>query len=498
MKNYNKFIVATLVLAFVVSIPSVTSAENERENNRIKNETKIEHQLEVKSRNHSWIRSEYNSVVGKASGIINWFKNHVGNNYLYNYSHDYDYGNNDSSDSNETLSPEISSITSPTVLEVGETGTWKINASDPQDGNLTYKVDWGESNSLKSLSKTEGTFVQTSTFTHSYTTTGKYKITFTVSNEQGLKTVSTITVKVINSTVKTAPVISDLKTSLIKPTAATIEWKTDLRSNSLVWYDTSSPLNTSVKADIINQFNVINHKVLLNKLTPNTKYYLVVGSTNNVDTTKSEEISFTTPETNSTNPVIVNIIGDTTINTGDTATMTIKAYDPQNKDLTYSVDWGDSSNILFKSLLTNNQIFVQTATLSHTYNNPGTYKATFTVANSTGEKVSSSVNIVVKDKTSDTTNPIISNIQKIVTNSEVTIKWTTNEKSTGLVYYDTNTPIDVNSSTVKVVSDNTLTTNHSIEISDVASNTLYHFIIKSLDASGNAAVSSETVFYTLN
>ncbi|MEM2138023.1 MAG: hypothetical protein QW568_02955, partial [Candidatus Anstonellaceae archaeon] len=40
--------------------------------------------------------------------------------------------------------PAISSFSPPSSLKVGETGTWKITASDPEGGSLSYSILWGD------------------------------------------------------------------------------------------------------------------------------------------------------------------------------------------------------------------------------------------------------------------------------------------------------------------------------------------------------------------
>ncbi len=40
--------------------------------------------------------------------------------------------------------PVISGVSGPTTLRVGETGTWTVQASDPENGTLSYSVIWGD------------------------------------------------------------------------------------------------------------------------------------------------------------------------------------------------------------------------------------------------------------------------------------------------------------------------------------------------------------------
>ena len=91
------------------------------------------------------------------------------------------------------LPPVISGITAPTTLNVGQTGTWTVNAYDQENGSLGYLVNWGDTPNAyptPANNVSQVPFVQTSTFTHSYATAGAYTVAFTVKDNVG-QTVST-------------------------------------------------------------------------------------------------------------------------------------------------------------------------------------------------------------------------------------------------------------------------------------------------------------------
>ncbi len=96
--------------------------------------------------------------------------------------------------------PVIQGFTGPTTLRIDETGIWKIRASDPQNGPLSYKIDWGERkyksafDSITALANYG--FVQNATFTHTYKFVGEYIVSVTVRDNQGLTAKTTITVSV--------------------------------------------------------------------------------------------------------------------------------------------------------------------------------------------------------------------------------------------------------------------------------------------------------------
>ncbi|MDB5239249.1 MAG: baaA1 [Candidatus Parcubacteria bacterium] len=84
-------------------------------------------------------------------------------------------------------------------------------------------------------------------------------------------------------------------------------------------------------------------------------------------------------------PVISGVTAPTSLSIGQTSTWTVRAYDPLNGSLTYSVDWGDQpqNNPYYLSAASSPQ-FAQTSSFTHSYANPGTYQITFTVRNASG------------------------------------------------------------------------------------------------------------------
>lgn len=91
----------------------------------------------------------------------------------------------------------------------------------------------------------------------------------------------------------------------------------------------------------------------------------------------------------------------------------------------------------------------------------------------------------------DTTPPVISNVQStVITASSATITWTTDEASNSLVEYGLTTSYGSSASNATNV------TSHSIPLSGLSGNTLYHYRVKSSDAAGNTATSVDHSFQT--
>ncbi|HCY26338.1 TPA: hypothetical protein DIC38_01510 [Candidatus Nomurabacteria bacterium] len=204
-------------------------------------------------------------------------------------------------------------------------------------------------------------------------------------------------------------------------------------------------------------------------------------------------------------PKIENITAPTVLLVDEVGTWEIKASDPKNGSLSYAVLFGDTNTSTKSISSSTSQTFVQTSTFTHSYKNEGTYKIKFIVSNEAGLKAISTVTVkVVEDKEDkdeeekkDTTAPVISKIKiSTDTSNNVNISWKTNEKATGEVFYGTNKEIDVENTNTLRVSDKSLKTDHSFNIPSLASDTIYHFILKSSDASNNATLSSESTFVT--
>ena len=121
----------------------------------------------------------------------------------------------------DSRSPVINGIDAPTTLSVGEMGTWNVRATDPQNGTLSYSVDWGDVQPGQGAMQCPEGYVctpnmgvaaapttqQGSSFTHSYSQARTYKVVFTVTNGLGLSTKSSATVKVVSSNIGALNVI---------------------------------------------------------------------------------------------------------------------------------------------------------------------------------------------------------------------------------------------------------------------------------------------------
>jgi len=95
--------------------------------------------------------------------------------------------------------------------------------------------------------------------------------------------------------------------------------------------------------------------------------------------------------------------------------------------------------------------------------------------------------------TKDTTPPAITGVSvHDITASSATITWTTSEAATSEVDYGLSKTYDLSSVDSKLV------TSHSVTLDSklIVSGTTYHFVVKSTDAAGNAAIGTDNTFAT--
>ena len=278
----------------------------------------------------------------------------------------------------------------------------------------------------------------------------------------------------------TPPVISGITTSSITGTSATITWTTDEASTSQSEYGTTTSYGSSTTID---SAMVTSHSVTISGLSAWTTYHFRVKSQDAAgNLTTSSDYTFTTiapPDT--TAPT-----GTISINSGASYTT--------STSVTLTLSCSDSGSGCSQMRLSNN------GTTWNAWENYATSK-TWTLASTDGVKT---VYVQYRDTagntstsytdtiTLDTTNPTMSGIgtSNLTTNS-VNINWTTSEGATTQVDYGTTTSYGT-STTLST----TLVTSHSVSLSGLSASTVYHYRVKSRDAAGNLATSSDYTFTT--
>ncbi len=105
------------------------------------------------------------------------------------------------------------------------------------------------------------------------------------------------------------------------------------------------------------------------------------------------------PTTDNQLPVISGVSGPTTLKINETGTWTVKASDPEQGALTYSVVWGDELIYGASTLAPKSTTYTQTATFTHSYSKAGIYNPSFTVTDDKGLSAKTSISVNVGDTT---------------------------------------------------------------------------------------------------
>ena len=101
------------------------------------------------------------------------------------------------------------------------------------------------------------------------------------------------------------------------------------------------------------------------------------------------------PPTSNQPPTISGVSGPTTLKVNEIGTWTVKASDPEQGVLSYSVFWGDETTTGLYSPAQKNWSYTQSATFTHSFSKAGAYNPTFTVTDNQGLSAKTSISVNV-------------------------------------------------------------------------------------------------------
>ncbi len=98
----------------------------------------------------------------------------------------------------------FTSVNGPSSLPVGSAGTWTVTLNNPSNASVTVTPNWGDTNvyTYNSASAPQSTYAPgtvTLTFTHVYSTSGTYNVSFTATSVNGTQTSASESVVVSGS-----------------------------------------------------------------------------------------------------------------------------------------------------------------------------------------------------------------------------------------------------------------------------------------------------------
>ena len=250
-----------------------------------------------------------------------------------------------------------------------------------------------------------------------------------------------------------------------------------------IYYGTSSGNYTQT----IDAGNVITYQVA--GLTNGGTYYFSVTAYDAAgnESGYSTEVSKTVAGADTTAPAISGVYSNNITTTGATVNWTTdEASDTQ-------AQWGATSS-LGNSTTLNTQLSTGHSQAITGLSASTTYYYKVLSRDATGNLATSSTYTLTTSAAPDTTAPVVSNVVVAsVTNDTATVTWTTNEASTSQVNYGLTASYGYTTTL-----DSNLVTTHSAVITGLASKSTYDFRVRSKDASGNEAVSSNYIFTTSN
>ncbi len=293
-----------------------------------------------------------------------------------------------------------------------------------------------------------------------------------------------------------APTISNIKVSAITGESVTVSWETNEKSDSLVQYGITKGTYENAGADyLVNSdvYNyVTNHEVIINNLTPGTRYYFVIISTDSSgNKSKSSEQTFTTSSVSSLRSIKVSStkLGEAIVTWETQAKTTSRveygtttAYGETKESSTYT----QNHEITLSGLKQNTEYHLRVSGKDDQNNLYSSGDYTFTPKSP----------------------PQIQNIQtKNATEHEITIAFTTNVPTDSLVTFNpTSSEAKLSEEGANSASSGSqgtpdLKTNHEITLKNLAPGTTYTYTITVKDIDGNSTTepnpeSNKTLSFT--
>lgn len=333
------------------------------------------------------------------------------------------------------LNPIVTPVNTADIL-VGQSVNFAFSATDADNDNLTWIVNWGDSNTGDTpgscgVGQIGGGWKYN--LSHTWNTVGTYNAKVTVSDCKGGTASRNFIITVVgNVATPSITVLSPNGGTLISGQAYNISWRgsgnfdsyqliigNTITNTERQLYDKVSSVGFIPKAQTSVVWNVplsILDDFFPYGVTTSNNFYIKVNAIKQdnagyeiLATSKSNLFYITSATT--TPPVISGVFGPQSLKVGEQGTWKVSASDSNGGTLSYSVDWGEIISGVVNNEYKANSSYVQSATFTHTYNTAGTYTPTFTVTNSNGQSAKTSLSVKVGDITvSINHNPILNPI----------------------------------------------------------------------------------------
>ena len=277
----------------------------------------------------------------------------------------------------------------------------------------------------------------------------------------------------------TAPVISAVASST-STSSATITWTTNELADGQIMYGTTVSYGAT---STLNATLVTSHSETLTGLTPNTTYHFKIRSADaSSNITNSTNYTFTTTATPDVTAPAVAVTTPTngTVISGTAVTLSATASDniaiAGVRFFINGIGTGSEDTVAPYSVIVDSTLLAN-----------GSISVT-AVARDTSSNVATSSVITL---TVDNLAPVISAVASSTSTSSATITWTTNELADGQVEYGINNLYGITTPIIV-----TPVLSHSVALTGLSANTVYHFRVRSVDGVSNTVTSSDYTFTT--
>lgn len=288
------------------------------------------------------------------------------------------------------------------------------------------------------------------------------------------------------------PSISNVTTTTIDNTSATIHWKTNINAPSTVRYSQTIPFTSPTTVTTADE--VTTHDVVLNNLTRGTTYYYEVQSGVAVDPNGGQYFTFVTTD-DSVSPVISDITVAPIMDraavlrwTTDEKASSRVSYGVSSESLDLASDLDEGLNISHAVTLSNlapsttyfYAVTSQDASGNSATSSQGSFQTTETLVT---ESEARSREEQARN-TNDVVAPTLSDIAPSGTTlTQTTIRWKTDEAANSFVRFG------VNEQSMIVIGNWEYGTSHAIVLPNLLPATTYEYTVISADEHGNISTS---------
>jgi peptidoglycan hydrolase-like protein with peptidoglycan-binding domain len=309
------------------------------------------------------------------------------------------------------LPPVIDGLTAPTTVTAGQSGQWTVRAHDPENKQLTYAVAWGDEplatqkNGIV-MAAPGSLFVQTTIFTHTYSTPGTYMPKFFVKDDAGQVQTTGASV-IVGAIIPPAVYEANLRMGKNEyPFGENVQLFAKVTHAPGDIFTPSEGAEVTAMLTDQNGRSYGNRLLKYNSVSGDYEWkeglgagkwvYVVTVTKHGVTVLKDSMTGFSVvAPLKNLPPVVDSVVTPVSVSAEITAQWTIKAHDPENKPLTYAVVWGDEPKALAMESNAPGVPFVQTTTFTHTYQSAGDYTIRFFVKDDAGQVTPTNVSFAV-------------------------------------------------------------------------------------------------------